>query len=76
MGGLGSGPLRASATEHTLAGKPLTSEIIAAAAAKAAEGSDPQDDLYAGVEYKRQLAPVLAQRAIELAVERTENKKS
>ncbi|HEY7168978.1 MAG TPA: xanthine dehydrogenase family protein subunit M [Candidatus Binatia bacterium] len=74
MGGLGSGPLRATATEQAMAGKPLTSEIIAAAAEKAAEGSDPQDDVYATAEYKRELAPVLAERAIELAVERTANK--
>src|ERR1051325_50089 len=71
MGGLGSGPFRATATEQALAGRALTAENIAAAAQKAADGSDPQDDLYASVDYKRQLAMVMAERAIELAVERT-----
>ena len=38
IGGLGTGPLRAVATELELQGKPLTPQIIAAAAAKAASG--------------------------------------
>ena len=41
LGGLGSGPIRAMATETELQGKPLTPEVIAAAAAKAAEGDGP-----------------------------------
>ena len=44
IGGLGSGPLRAIATEIELQGKPLTTQIIAAAAAKAAEETDPVED--------------------------------
>ena len=71
LGGLGSGPLRATATETELQGKPLTPQIIAAAAAKAAEGTDPVEDGYAGAEYKRHVATVYARKAIELAVQRT-----
>lgn len=70
IGGLGSGPIRAIATELALQGKPLTTQIIAAAATKAAEETDPVDDSYAGAEYKRHVATVYARKAIEAAVER------
>ncbi len=70
VGGLGSGPLRAVATELELQGKPLTPQIIAAAAAKAAEETDPVDDTYANADYKRHVAAVYARKAIEAAVER------
>ena len=70
IGGLGSGPIRAVATEMELQGKPLTSQIIAAAAAKAAEETDPDGDTYASAEYKRHVATVYARQAIAAAVER------
>jgi carbon-monoxide dehydrogenase medium subunit len=70
IGGLGSGPIRAVATEMELQGKPLTSQIIAAAAAKAAEETDPDGDTYASAEYKRHVATVYARQAIASAVER------
>ena len=70
LGGLGSGPIRAVATETELQGKPVTPEVIAAAAAKAAEETDPEGDTYASAEYKRHVATVYARRAIEAAVQR------
>ena len=70
VGGVGSGPIRALATEADLQGKPLTPQVIAAAAAKAAENTNPMDDAYADAEYKRQMAAVFVRRAIEKAVER------
>jgi carbon-monoxide dehydrogenase medium subunit len=70
VGGLGSGPIRAIATEIELQGKPLTPQVIAAAAAKAAEETDPVEDSYASAEYKRHVATVYARKAIEAAVER------
>ena len=70
LGGLGSGPIRATATERDLRGKPLTPQAIAAAAAKAAEGTDPDGDTYASAGYKRHVATVYAKRAIEAAVQR------
>jgi carbon-monoxide dehydrogenase medium subunit len=70
IGGLGSGPLRAKATEAALQGQSLTEKVISAAAAKAAEGSDPTDDVYASAEYKRHMATVLARRAIEQAIQK------
>jgi carbon-monoxide dehydrogenase medium subunit len=74
IGGLGSGPLRAKATEAALQGKSLAAEIIAAAAAKAAEGASPDDDHYASAEYKLHMATVLARRAIEQANQRASKK--
>jgi len=70
IGGLGSGPLRAIATEMELPGKPLTPQLIAGAALKAADESDPMDDGYASAEYKKHVATVYARRAIEAAVQR------
>ena len=70
LGGLGSGPIRAVATETELQGKALTPEVIAAAAAKAAEDTDPEGDTYASAEYKRHVVTVYARRAIEAAVKR------
>ena len=70
LGGLAGCPLRAGATEAALQGQPLTPEVIAVAAAKAAEGTDPDDDSYASADYKRQVATVYVRRAIEAAVKR------
>jgi carbon-monoxide dehydrogenase medium subunit len=58
------------ATETELQGKPLTPEGITAAAAKAAEETDPEGDTYASAEYKRHVSTVYARRAIEAAVKR------
>jgi len=70
IGGLGSGPVRAIPTEMDLRGKPLIAQIIAAAAAKAAEETDPDGDTYASAAYKRHVATVYARRAIDHAVRR------
>jgi carbon-monoxide dehydrogenase medium subunit len=70
IGGVGITPIRARATEQELQGKPLTPQNIAAAAAKAAEGSDPVADSYAGEEYKNHVATVYARKAIEQAAQR------
>ena len=70
IGGLASGPLRATAAETALQGQPLTAEVISAAALKAADEGSPEDDSYASADYKRHIATVLARRAIESAVGR------
>ncbi|OGQ79367.1 MAG: hypothetical protein A3F90_01475 [Deltaproteobacteria bacterium RIFCSPLOWO2_12_FULL_60_19] len=70
IGGMGSRPQRAAATEASLHGQPLTPEVIAAAAAKASEGTDPESDLYASADYKRHIATVYARQAIETAASR------
>jgi carbon-monoxide dehydrogenase medium subunit len=64
---MGSTPLRATASEQALRGRPLDAQSIAAAADQAAEGTDPPADLNASAEYKRHLARVLTRRALEAA---------
>jgi carbon-monoxide dehydrogenase medium subunit len=64
---MASTPLRASAAEEALRGKPLDAESIAAAAEHAADGTDPAADLNATTEYKRHLARVLTRRALTRA---------
>jgi len=67
IGGLGGKPFRPAATEAALRGKSLTPEAIADAAAKAADGSDPDDEIYASADYKRHVATVLTRRALAQA---------
>jgi carbon-monoxide dehydrogenase medium subunit len=64
---MGSTPLRATAVEEALRGRPLTADSIAAAAEQAAEGTDPPADLNASQDYKRHLARVLTKRALTAA---------
>jgi carbon-monoxide dehydrogenase medium subunit len=70
VGGLAGKPIRATAVESALAGKPMNTETIAAAAAHAADGADPDDDIYASGEYKKHIATVFARQAIEAAAAR------
>ena len=60
-------PLRGTAVEDALRGKPLDAASIAAAAELAAEGTNPPADLNASAEYKQHLARVLCRRALEQA---------
>jgi carbon-monoxide dehydrogenase medium subunit len=64
---MGSTPLRATAAEEALRGRPLDAESIAQAAEQAAEGTSPAPDLNASEDYKRHLARVLCRRALEQA---------
>jgi len=64
---MGPVPVRASAVEAALAGQPATGEAIAAAAARAAEGTDPPEDLSGRADYRRHLATVLTRRALAAA---------
>jgi aerobic carbon-monoxide dehydrogenase medium subunit len=66
---MGSTPLRATASEQALRGRPLDAQSIAAAADEAAEGTSPPADLNASADYKRHLARVLTRRALEDASE-------
>lgn len=67
MVNMGSVPLRARATEEALRGAALSAEAISSAAASAADGTDPPDDLNASADYKRHLAQVLCERALREA---------
>jgi aerobic carbon-monoxide dehydrogenase medium subunit len=68
IGGLGGGPQRAAVTEAALQGQALTPAVIAAAAARAAEGTEPEGDAYVSAAYKRRVAGVYTPKAIAAAV--------
>ena len=61
---------RARAAEAALGGKTLTKQLIAEAAAKAAEGVEALNDIHASAEFRAHLACVNARRALELAASR------
>jgi aerobic carbon-monoxide dehydrogenase medium subunit len=65
---MGATPLRATAAEQALLGSNLDDAAIAAAAERAADGTDPPGDLNATPDYKSHLARVLTRRALEEAV--------
>lgn len=64
---MGSVPLRASAVEQALVGRPATAEAIREAARSAGDGTSPPTDANADAEYRRHLAGVLAARAVTAA---------
>ena len=63
---MGSGPVRASAVEAALVGA-SSMEAVRAAAEQAAEGTSPNSDIHADVEYREHLARVLTARAVAKA---------
>jgi aerobic carbon-monoxide dehydrogenase medium subunit len=61
---MGSTPLRATAVEQALVGRPATDEAVREACAAAAEGTDPPSDLNGDADYRKHLATVLTRRAV------------
>jgi aerobic carbon-monoxide dehydrogenase medium subunit len=61
LANMGPVPLRARSAEEALAG----GSSVAQAAALAAEGTDPAEDIHADREYRQHLARVLTRRALE-----------
>jgi carbon-monoxide dehydrogenase medium subunit len=72
--GMGQGPFRAHGAEQTLTGRRLSpkqcKDGFAEAAAKVTAEVNPADDVHASSAYRRHLAGVLAQRALETALAR------
>jgi len=65
---VGDGPVEAHQAEKTLTGEALTLESIQAAAKVAGTTDiDPGNDIHATAEFRRHLAEVLAQRALQRA---------
>jgi aerobic carbon-monoxide dehydrogenase medium subunit len=64
---MGSVPRRATAAEHAAAGAPATRDALAAAAARADEGTAPPGDLHGAPDYRRHLSRVLTARALSAA---------
>ena len=61
---MGSTAIRATAVEQALVGQPATEDAVRAAAAQAAEGTNPPSDSNGDAAYRRHLAPVLTRRAV------------
>ena len=61
---MGATPLRARSVEDALVGQPATDEAVRAAAATAADGTNPPSDLNGDAAYRRHLATVLTRRAV------------
>jgi aerobic carbon-monoxide dehydrogenase medium subunit len=64
---MGSVPIRAASVEAAVAGAQASSEALRAAAANAADGTQPPADLHGAPDYRRHLAQVLTGRALEAA---------
>jgi carbon-monoxide dehydrogenase medium subunit len=64
---MGSVPIRARAAEAATAGAEATRAALNAAAASAAEGTEPPADLHGAPDYRRHLARVLTGRALAAA---------
>ncbi len=64
MGGVAATAVRAEATERALEGQALSAALAASASTKAAEGLAPVGDFRGSAEYRREMATVLARRAI------------
>ncbi len=64
---MGSVPVRASAAEAAAAGAEATRGALTAAAASAADGTEPPADLHGAPDYRRHLARVLTGRALAAA---------
>ncbi|HKW76665.1 MAG TPA: xanthine dehydrogenase family protein subunit M [Terriglobales bacterium] len=62
---------RAGGVERALKGASLESKSISAAAEHATDGVDVNSDLFAGSEYRKHLAQVYTQRALDLAARRS-----
>jgi len=63
--GMGSRPIRATSVEQALRGKAGHDDELRAAADRAVDGTDPQQDLNGSPDYRRHLAQVLTRRALE-----------
>lgn len=69
LGGMGAAPIRAADAEGALTGQSGTPETIAAAA-ETCRGLEAGDDVHAPAAYRKQLACVLARRALSRALAR------
>ncbi len=70
----GDGPISAPDAANMLIGNEISTELIAAAAEKAASDEiDPGSDIHATAEFRRHLANVLTRRALEEALQRAKD---
>jgi CO/xanthine dehydrogenase FAD-binding subunit len=67
LGGVAAQPIRLPEVEALLEDQALTAELIAQAAARAAEAVSPAGDFRGSTEYRKAMAGVLAERALHQA---------
>lgn len=67
LGSVAPRPIRATAAENVLAGRPLKRSLIADAASVAASEAEPISDLRASGDYRRRMVEVLARRTLTSA---------
>jgi carbon-monoxide dehydrogenase medium subunit len=68
--GVAAAPYRGATVEQSLTGGDLSEDAIARAAEAAADGAEPNDDIFASAGYRRRLAQVLTARAVAAARDR------
>jgi carbon-monoxide dehydrogenase medium subunit len=69
LGGMGTGPVRASELEVALTGKPLDADFLRQAC-ESCRGIEALDDVHAPAWYRQHLATVMSRRALEKAYAR------
>lgn len=70
LGAVAPMALRVTDAETALTGNPINDETLAAVAAAASAACNPIDDKRGTIEYRKQVAGVLAKRAVKIAAER------
>ncbi len=65
LGSVAATPLRITAAENILIGRKLTDNVIVEAAKTAADSVKPIDDVRSEADYRKKMAAVLTQRALE-----------
>lgn len=73
--GVGACPVRIGELEQAVAGKPPTDQTLTEAGRIATARLDPETDIHASAEYRREVAGVLTERALKLAVDRARNRR-
>ena len=73
LGAVAPTAVRVTAAEEALTGQPIDDDTLAAVAAAASDACNPIDDKRGTIAYRRQVAGVLAKRAVKLAAERAAN---
>ena len=69
LGAVAPTPIRAYAAEEILRGRPMTPELIEAAAREAQGLATPIDDIRASASHRKAIVGVLTKRTLERAVE-------
>ena len=62
--------MRAESAEKYLTGKSIAESVMAEAAARAAQGADPPQDIHGSREYRLGAIEAITKRSLKLALER------